>query len=67
MTGKFPKYYAVDDAYVIIDYDPKTDEVFALNHLGNPYSVHKPLVDGYPITKEEFDKGVAEIRKLLGM
>jgi len=50
MTNKFPKYYAVDDIFVIIDYDPKTDEVFALNHLGNPYSVHKPLVEGYPIS-----------------
>jgi hypothetical protein len=67
MTSKFPKYYAVGDAYVIVDYDPKTDEVFALNHLGIPYPVQKPLIDGYPISKEEFDKGVKEIRKRLGV
>lgn len=67
MTGKFPKYYVVGDCYVVVDYDSTTDEVYATNHLGSPYPVYKPLIEGSPIPKNEYDDGVKEIRQRLGL
>lgn len=67
MTNKYPKYYIVGDVYVMVDLDPKTNEVYAINQLGKPYPVYKPLYEGNQISKEEYTKGVKEVRTRLGV
>lgn len=53
----YPKYYEVNDVYVVVNYDPKTDEVYAKTKNGDDFFLHKILNEGRKITKEEYIKG----------
>ena len=54
--NKYPQYYDVNDTPVVVEYDAKTDEVFAKTAWGADYILGKILSDGHKITKEEFDR-----------
>ena len=56
-------YYEVDDIPVMVDVDPVTFEMFAVNDLGNPWSPLKAAAEGRLITKAEFNK-LKAIRKV---
>jgi hypothetical protein len=55
--NKYPQYYEVDDVYVVVNYDSKTDEVYAKTKSGADFFLHKILNNGRKITKEEYTKG----------
>lgn len=51
--SKYPLYYNVDDVPIIIELDG--DEVIGKVGNGMPYPIGKAVVDGYKITKKEYD------------
>lgn len=50
---KYPRYYNVDDIPVIIELDG--EEVVGKSGNGQPYPIGKAYVDGYEITKKEYE------------
>jgi len=55
-TTKFPRFFDVDDTFVKVDYDPKTDEVFGVTARGGVFPPLKAFGEGREISKEEYDK-----------
>lgn len=49
---KFPRYFLLgSDTLITVDFDPKTNEVFAINKFGDPYPPLKALVTGQEVNK----------------
>lgn len=63
MQSTYPRYYEVEDVFVKLDYDPATDEVFAVNHWGWPARLGKVVAEGHGVTKEEFESAQAAASK----
>lgn len=51
---EYPQYYNVDDVPVVLELD-KDDKVVGKIANGKPYAIGKAIVDGYQITKKEYD------------
>ena len=61
-SQKYPQYYCVDfDIFVKLV--KKGKQIFGYNHLGNPYSIGKAIVDGRRITKAQYEKGIEDYRQ----
>lgn len=54
MSIKYPQYYNVDDAPVILELEG--DKIVGRLANGKPYPVGKAIVEGFEITKEEYDE-----------
>ena len=50
----YPQYYEVNDTFVKVDIDTKTDEVYAKTKSGKDYPLGKILTDGHRISEQEF-------------
>lgn len=58
MLKPLPRYFEIDgDIYVkVYEYG---DDVFGINHWGNPYPPVKALYTGVEVSKKTFDNAVA--------
>lgn len=56
--GKYPKYFLIDDDVYVKLYLVGESEIAGINHWGNPYPPGKAIVDGQPISRATFEKGV---------
>jgi hypothetical protein len=60
---KYPCYYELDgDIYVKLF--KENGKVRAINHYGLPYPSFHAVLNGSPITREEYLKGVLERNKI---
>lgn len=56
-----PLFFDVNDVFVKVDFDSKTDEVFGMTAGGSPYSPLKAESEGTHISKADFDEAVGRI------
>lgn len=55
---KYPKYFNVDDVPVKLEVIGKGKDAEVVGRIANgkPYAIGKAIVDGFEITKKEYDK-----------
>jgi malate/lactate dehydrogenase len=60
---EYPKYYNVDDIPVVLELVKEGDKEIVKGKCGNgqPYAIGKAMVDGNPITKDEYEQLSVEL------
>lgn len=50
----YPKYYLVED--IPVKLIKINEEIQGENYLGNPYPIGKAIIDGMPISQDDFNR-----------
>lgn len=60
-VNQFPKFYDVDDVLVKVDYDPDTNEMFAVTAGGKDYPPVKASFEGEEVDEKAFNERVEKV------